>query len=197
MPTVMVAILLIASLAGAAAAGQDGTSAAMGRTTHHQARDVLHGVGSLSVPGNGKEWHRRVGPFSSCPVRRGGLHFMDDFGQPRFSGGFHHHEGIDIFAARGTPVVAPFEGKAVGGSNWAGGLSVTLTGARGYVYNAHLSALGELGKVLGGTVIGYVGNTGDAQGGSTHDHFEWHPGGGAAVDGYALLAKACPNALHP
>jgi zinc/manganese transport system substrate-binding protein len=43
------------------------------------------------------------------------------------------------------------------------------------VYNAHLVAFGRLGRVKAGTVIGFVGNTGDAAGEPTHDHFEWHP----------------------
>ena len=50
-----------------------------------------------------------------------------------------------------------------------------------------------------------MGNTGDARGGSTHDHFEWHPGGGSAVDSFKLLNTACskrepkarPTALPP
>ena len=64
-------------------------------------------------------------------------------------------------------------------------------GRRGFVFNAHLTRLGKLGKVAAGDVIGYVGNSGDAQGGSTHDHFEWHPSGGPAVDPYGLLNAAC------
>jgi murein DD-endopeptidase MepM/ murein hydrolase activator NlpD len=57
------------------------------------------------------------------------------------------------------------------------------------VYNAHLSSYGELGDVQVGDVIGYVGNTGDALG--PHDHFEWHPGGGTAVDPYPHLIAVC------
>ena len=60
---------------------------------------------------------------------------------------------------------APFSGTASNSTNSLGGLSVTVTGADGYVYNAHLSAFGALGSVSTGTVVGYVGNSGDAQGG--------------------------------
>jgi hypothetical protein len=45
-----------------------------------------------------------------------------------------------MFAADGTPVVAPFPGEAVATPNELGGLAVTVYGAPGYVYNAHLSA---------------------------------------------------------
>ena len=52
-----------------------------------------------------------------------------------------------------------------------------MTGSQGqgYVYNAHLDTILKLGPVSAGDVVGTVGNSGDAQGGATHDHFEWHP----------------------
>jgi len=143
-------------------------------------------------------------PFSACPVA--GAAYGDDFGAPRYSGGFHPHAGNDMFATYGTPIKAPFSGSAVDSSNTLGGLSVTVTGAAGYVYNAHLSAFGILGSVSAGTVIGYVGNSGDAQGGAPHDHFEWHPNGipknphvspygysviGTAIDPYPYLNQVC------
>ena len=143
-------------------------------------------------------------PFSACPVA--GAAYGDDFGAPRYSGGFHPHAGNDMFATYGTPIKAPFSGSAVDSSNTLGGLSVTVSGADGYVYNAHLSAFGVLGSVSAGTVIGYVGNSGDAQGGAPHDHFEWHPNGipknphvspygysvvGTAIDPYPYLNQVC------
>lgn len=133
---------------------------------------------------------RPTGPFSACPVDRP-RRYRDDFGDPRYAGGFHRHQGIDVFARRGTPVRAPFAGKVRRSSSWAGGLAIRVDGARGFVYEAHLSAYGLAGRVRAGDIVGYVGNTGDAAGGETHDHFEWHPRRGRAVDPFAALVAAC------
>src|SRR5437764_635208 len=95
-----------------------------------------------------------------CPVDHPHS-YSDDLGAPRYSGGFHLHAGNDILAPRGTPIRAPFDGTATISSNGLGGLSVTVTGSVGYVYNAHLNSLGTLGNVSTGTIIGYVGDSGD------------------------------------
>jgi Membrane proteins related to metalloendopeptidases len=57
--------------------------------------------------------------------------------------------------------------------DWFAGHYVTVVGHEGYVRNGHMVRFGHLGYVNAGTVIGYVGATGDAR--TTHDHFEWHP----------------------
>jgi peptidoglycan hydrolase CwlO-like protein len=110
-----------------------------------------------------------------CPVD-GPRAFGDGFGAPRYFGGYHLHKGVDILAPFGTPIVAPFDGYAATGYNSAGGNTVSVAGAVGSVYNAHLSSYSSLsnGPVHTGDVIGYVGDTGDAAP-IMHDHFEFHP----------------------
>jgi peptidoglycan hydrolase CwlO-like protein len=153
--------------------------------------------------GGGGNWV--PGIIKVCPVR--GPHgYSDSFGAPRYGGGYHPHAGNDIMSPLGTPIVAPFDGTAEDGSNGLGGLTVVVTGSDGWVYNAHLSAYAATGHVSAGTVIGYVGNTGDAQGGPMHDHFEWHPNAipqnpwkspygytviGTAIDPYPYLNAVC------
>jgi murein DD-endopeptidase MepM/ murein hydrolase activator NlpD len=110
-------------------------------------------------------------PFHVCPV--GSPHaYVDSFGAPRVG---HVHAGNDIMSPEGTPIYAPFSGQASSSNSSLGGLSVYVHGADGYVFNAHLSRVGQLGSVSAGTVVGYVGSTGNASGGAPHDHFEWHP----------------------
>jgi hypothetical protein len=112
-------------------------------------------------------------PLRRCPVD-GVVDYQDDFGEPRPTGGYHPHSGNDIRAPVGRPIRAPFSGLAVAHSdNWYAGHYVTVVGSEGFVRNAHLSRFGHLGYVRRGTVIGYVGATGDAR--SPHDHSEWHP----------------------
>jgi murein DD-endopeptidase MepM/ murein hydrolase activator NlpD len=130
------------------------------------------------------------GAFKVCPVDQPRA-YSDDFGAPRYTGGYHPHQGNDIFAPAGTPIRAPFDGTAANASNSIGGLSVKVFGAPGYVYNAHLSRFGQLGSVSAGDVIGYVGNTGNARTTPPHDHFEFHPGGGSAVSPYGYLNAVC------
>ena len=135
-------------------------------------------------------WIEHYAIFRTCPVR--GPHIVnDDYGvivrKPDVP--THVHRGNDITAAMWTPVVAPFEGTAVAAPNVLGGIAVKVFGDRGYVYNAHFVAYGNLGQVHAGTVIGYVGATGNA--GGPHVHFEWHPNGGAAVDPHAYLSAVC------
>jgi murein DD-endopeptidase MepM/ murein hydrolase activator NlpD len=126
----------------------------------------------------------------------GGPHsFSDTFGAPRLFGTAyaHLHQGTDVFAAPGTPLLAVERGVLIRvGTDILGGTKLWLVGASGTrYYYAHLSAFAE-GVTEGmpvkaGDVIGFVGNTGDAQGGATHLHFEVHPGGGPAVNPYPLL----------
>jgi len=99
------------------------------------------------------------------------------------------HMGSDIEAPTWTPIRAPFDGYASGSSSPLGGYQAYVRGDRGYVFNAHLIAYGDLGWVTAGTIIGYVGATGDST--ASHDHFEWHPWDGGAVDPYSLLSLVC------
>ncbi len=101
----------------------------------------------------------------------------------------HIHRGNDIAAPTGTPIRAPFDGYAWSGSSDLGGLEVRVRGDLGYVFNAHLLSLGKLGDVKTGDVVGYVGSGGDAT--VPHDHFEWHPGDGPAVDPNPYLSVVC------
>ena len=135
-------------------------------------------------------------PFAVCPID--GPHAIaDDFGiwvhRSKKRGGDHVHQGNDIYAAEGTPIVAPFDGTAVDSTNRLGGNAVSVYGEYGYVYNAHLSAFGQLGPVEKGDLIGYVGATGNA--GGPHDHFEWHPDEGRAVDPHDFLMMVCSGPL--
>jgi murein DD-endopeptidase MepM/ murein hydrolase activator NlpD len=135
-------------------------------------------------------WLYTWGIFRVCPVDQ--PHYIhNDFGEIVRVGEVepHVHMGSDIEAPSWTPIRAPFDGYTSTSYSPLGGYQVYVRGDRGYVFNAHLIAYGDLGWVSAGTVIGYVGATGDST--ASHDHFEWHPWHGGAVDPYYLLSLAC------
>jgi peptidoglycan hydrolase-like protein with peptidoglycan-binding domain len=101
-----------------------------------------------------------------------------NFGDPR-SGG-RSHEGEDIMAIKGTPIISPTAAVVLrtGYGESAGNYVYTANpGGETFVY-MHLTTVGEgvvPGLVLAqGSLIGYVGNTGNASGGAAHLHFEIH-----------------------
>jgi murein DD-endopeptidase MepM/ murein hydrolase activator NlpD len=113
----------------------------------------------------------------------GASSFGDTFGAPRgdVASGWHH--GEDIFAPLGAPLLAVADGTifSVGWNN-LGGYRLWLRDEEGNeFYYAHLSAYSPFAvngrHVKAGTVIGFVGNTGDAQSTPYHLHFEIHPVG--------------------
>ncbi len=129
------------------------------------------------------------GGLAVCPVQ-GGASFTDTWGQAR-SGG-RRHLGVDLSAPIGTPVVAPVAGSVSYSGDGAGGLTYLLSGNDGnFYYGAHLSRYGSAtGAVAAGTVIGYVGMTGNAS--VPHLHFEIHLGGrGNAINPYPATARVC------
>jgi murein DD-endopeptidase MepM/ murein hydrolase activator NlpD len=125
-----------------------------------------------------------------CPIR-GAVSFIDSWGAPRATTGFHY--GVDLMSPRGTPNVAVVAGDVEMHSGSVSGLGVWLHGDDGNLYYYfHLEAYeGGSRRVQQGDVVGYTGNTGDASGGATHTHFEVHPGGGAAVNPYPSVARVC------
>jgi murein DD-endopeptidase MepM/ murein hydrolase activator NlpD len=121
----------------------------------------------------------------------GDVGFTDDYGAPRADTGWH--QGNDLFAPTGTPVLAVADGRLSRvGVNTLGGNRLWLTDDAGnQFYYAHLSAYApaalEGARVRAGQVIAFVGNTGDAITTPPHLHFEVHPGGGDSVDPYPYL----------
>jgi peptidoglycan LD-endopeptidase LytH len=124
-----------------------------------------------------------------CPVQ-GGSAYGNTWGAPR-SGG-RRHQGVDMLAPTGTPLQAVVSGMVTQApNNRLGGLTVSVHGDNGNrYYYGHLSAYeGEPRRVEQGEVIGYVGDSGNAQG-TPHLHFEIHPGGGVAVNPYPSVRAA-------
>jgi peptidoglycan LD-endopeptidase LytH len=141
---------------------------------------------ALSIPGTAPVVGS--GAVGTCPVH-GPNSFIDTFGWPRPGG--RTHQGIDLIAPFGTPVVATHSGTVHRTSSSLGGLgaSVYHDGSADWTFYTHFSSYGVSGHVSAGAVIGYVGSTGDTN--VNHLHFEYHPGGGAAVDAYRLLLAVC------
>jgi peptidoglycan LD-endopeptidase LytH len=135
-------------------------------------------------------------PGFICPMNPAAVSFIDSWGAPR-SGG-RSHQGTDVMAPYGQPVMAVNNGTAYLSTSSLGGISIWLSSDSGTAYYyAHLSGyaggVGNGGRVETGQVIAYNGNTGNAAGGAPHVHFEIHPGGvrNGAVNPYPTLKRAC------
>jgi murein DD-endopeptidase MepM/ murein hydrolase activator NlpD len=151
--------------------------------------DLIGRLKPLGAPPTGPELVRGFGRF---PVV-GYVWYHDDYGAPRYTPYFHLHEGVDLFAVAGTPVIATVDGvieKIANGT--IGGISIWLKGDDGITYYyGHLQGYAP-GVVAGkrvrlGEVMGFVGDTGVAKGTYPHLHFEVHPGGGPPVSPKPVL----------
>lgn len=125
-----------------------------------------------------------------CPVA-GPFSHIDDFWAPRQYGGVHRAN--DLIADTGIPVVAVVSGEVEFRGGNISGLAVRLSADNGdWFFYGHLSAYENAGAtwVEAGTVIGYVGMTGNAP--IPHLHFEWHQGGyGNYANPYPVVAASC------
>ncbi|MDX6378811.1 MAG: peptidoglycan LD-endopeptidase LytH [Gaiellaceae bacterium] len=145
---------------------------------------------------------RRKAPSVKRRLTGGGYAFpvygkarvADNFGAARAKP-IEVHEGVDIFAPFGSPVVAVRDGRIdhVGTLPISGNRLWLHTENGDAFFYAHLSAFSNAARngarVKAGTVLGFVGNTGDAEPTPPHLHFEVHPGGEnqKAVNPYRIL----------
>jgi hypothetical protein len=140
----------------------------------------------------------------------GAAHFTDDFGDPRAGG---RHQGIDIVAPRKALALAAEPGKVkFWTTSAAAGCMLYLYGASGATYyyihlnndltrrndnrgkcvpgTAYAAELKNGVKVTAGQPVGFVGDSGDANGIHPHLHFEVHPRGKRATDPFPYLKAA-------
>lgn len=145
---------------------------------------IESGPASASSPDVSTMLSMMAEPSLLIPVQNATVQSIHSlFGADR-DGGRRQHHGVDIFAPRGTPVVAAGDGIVSGvGTNNLGGNVVWITRPRHlerhyYAHlDQHLVTLGE--RVQAGDVIGTVGNSGNARTTATHLHFGIYAPGGA------------------
>jgi hypothetical protein len=140
----------------------------------------------------------------------GDVTYIDDFGQARAGGA---HQGNDLMGVKKTPVVAVESGKVtLWTTSASAGCMLYLYGDSGTMYEyihlnndltmkndnkgscvagvSYAKGLKTGTHVQAGQMIGYLGDSGDANGIASHLHFEVHPNGGAAVSPYSYLQSA-------
>ncbi|MDQ3574169.1 MAG: M23 family metallopeptidase [Actinomycetota bacterium] len=134
---------------------------------------------------------RVPGPSWLCPVQGGRVDFADGWGH--FRAGGRRHLGTDLFAFRGTRVVASVGGALFHRPGARAGLAYLLRGDDGNTYyGAHLQTLvARPGRIERGALIGTVGSSGNAEGTTPHLHFEIHPNGGGPVNPVYTLRRWC------
>lgn len=132
-------------------------------------------AGLLSAPG-----------MSVFPVSISSASFSNDYNPPK-------HNGIDIFATKGTAVYAPEGGRVRFTTDPLGGNVFYLAGHSGTTYyGAHLTGfVGGDRTVKAGEQIGFVGATGNAKNTAPHLHFQVN---GGKTDPYPLLRSLAPTA---
>jgi hypothetical protein len=112
-------------------------------------------------------------------------------------GGARDHQGIDIFAPRGTPAIAATDGVAYPSENRLGGRVVFLYDPRRgrSLYYAHLDRqlVGHGALVRAGDTLGLVGNTGNARTTAPHLHFGIYRRGEGAIDPYPFVDTRQPR----
>ena len=128
-----------------------------------------------------------VSPTLAFPVSDAGVVNIQSFwGDPRDGGGREHH-GVDIFAPRGTPVVAAIDGRVSRvRTTPRGGKVVWLRDERRgqSLYYAHLDSqlVASGAMVRKGDTLGLVGNSGNARSTPPHLHFGIYRRGRGPVD---------------
>ena len=183
---------------------------------------ILLAAAALALVASAGAHQSRAAVANSAPPARivfpvvGKTSFSDDFGDPRAQG---THQGNDLVAARHTPVVAAEAGTVqLWTRSASAGCMLYLHGRGGTTYLyihlnndrgagndnrgrcvdgvAYAPGLRDGQKVAAGALLGFVGDSGDANGAHPHLHFELHPGDGRAVSPYRWLKRA-RHLLYP
>jgi hypothetical protein len=179
--------------------------------TRHAARGIALLLTVLGLTGSALGANPKQGavPTLIFPVA-GAVTYIDDFGQARPGG---VHQGNDLMGVKKTPVVAVENGKIEFWTTSANaGCMLYLYGDSGTMYEyihlnndvtmkndnrgtcvagtSYAKGLKDGAHVQAGQMVGYLGDSGDANGLASHLHFEVHPNGGAAVSPYPYLQSA-------
>ena len=166
------------------------------------------------IPATPAAAHTHQPPFQIVfPQEPGSTEFSDSFGDSR-SGG-RSHKGTDLLAPRMTEIysIAPGTVTYVGTNNLSGRNMKIDHGDGWESYYVHLNndnigtddgrapwsltvapGIEEAVEVEAGQLIGWVGDSGNAEGTTPHTHFEWRLNGGA-INPYSLLVEAYDRAL--
>jgi len=134
-----------------------------------------------------------IQPAYEFPVAGGNNADIGSYWGDIRDGGKRDHEGIDIFADRGTPVIATTSGRiGYSGEKGLGGKQVWLRDSKRSqsIYYAHLdSIVPNLNSVKTGDTLGFVGNTGNAKTTPPHLHFGIYRRNTGAIDPLGFVYK--------